>query len=334
MLARLVGVVLVTLVAVDIFQTVLLPSARGVLSALWARLLWALGEGLPARLRHRARQAAGPLSIVTTIVTWLGLLWLAFALFFLPSVDVLAYSPDITFAGSDLVTVLYLSGTALTTLGTGDVSAQSDGLRLLVAVESACGLAVFTAALGYLPAIYTVVSDLRTAAESVSDLQATTPERAARLLQQDAAQTLEGVRRDVISARQHLLRFPVLHHFHPPAAQSVLALVEGATMLWAVARFGLAGSAHPGLSRQAESLELALRRLVDDAAGHAGESGQDEGQQAATEQVERVRSAVAGLPDSQPSTEPVDPGALADLARTNAVLRRYAAKHGYSFPST
>lgn len=334
MLARLVGVLLVALVAVDIFQTVLLPSARGLLSGLWARLLWALASGLPGPVGHRARQAAGPLSIVTTIVSWLGLLWLAFALFYLPSVGALAYSPDVAFEGEDLVAALYFSGTALTTLGLGDIAAQSDALRLLVILESASGLAVFTAALGYLPAIYTVVSDLRTSAESTSDLQATTPERAAGLLQEDATVTLEGVRRDVISARQHLLRFPVLHYFHPPAAQSVLALVEGATMLWVVARLGLSASAHPGVSRQAEALELALGRLVDDAAGHAGDSDGDEGHQAATEQVERVRRAVARMPGWEPASERADPQALADLARTNAVMRRYAAKHGYAFPST
>lgn len=104
-------------------------------------------------------------------------------------------------------------------------------------------------------------------------------------------------------------------------------------MLWVVARFGLSGQAHPGVSRQAMSLELALRRLVDDMASHVGEGGSDDDREAAVRQVEQVRAAVADLPGWQPEREEVPAEALADLGRTNAVLRRYAAMHGYNFPS-
>ncbi len=310
----------------------LLPSARGLLSALWIRLLWRPAQLLPGRVGHHAQRAAGPLSIVVTIASWVVLLWIAFGLCYLPDVGNLGFSSDVRFEGNDVVAALYLSGTVLTTLGLGDVAAQSDGLRLLVVLQSAAGLAVFTAALGYLPAIYTVVSDLRTSAEAVSDLRAITPGSAVDLLRDDAVVTLESVRRDVISARQHLLRFPVLHYFHPPAAQSVMALVEGAAMLWTVARFGIAGDGHRGIRRQGESLELALRRLVDDMARHVGEHLDDDGRDEARQQVEQVRRAVGELPDGQVDTSEVDGEALDDLARTNAVLRRYADLHAYPRP--
>ena len=331
MLARLLAIVLLALVAVDTFRTVLLPSSHGWLARFWARGLWALARRVPGRAGHAARDVAGPLSGVTTIASWVLLLWLAFALLYLPDVDVLGYSSDVRFEGNDLVAALYLSGTVLTTLGLGDVAAQTDGLRLLVVLEAAGGLALFTASLGYLPALYTVVSNLRISAEAISDLEATTPERAVELLREDAVLTLEAVRRDVISARQHLLRFPVLHHFHPPAGQSVLGVVEGATMLWVVARFGLSAQDHPAVRRQACSLELALRRLVEDTARHVGDGDPgDDGRQAARDQVARVRAAVAGLDDWTADRSEPDAGALQDLARTNAVVRRYAAMHGYA----
>lgn len=301
------------------------------LSTLWVRLLWSGARTLPGAVGLRARQVAGPLSIVAAIASWLLLIWIGYALLYLPYVDTLGYSSDVQFEGSPVVAALYLSGTLLTTLGLGDVAAQSDGLRLLSVLESAAGFAVFTAALGYLPAIYTVVSDLRTSAETVSDLQATTPDSAADLLRDDAVVTLESVRRDIVSARQHLLRFPVLHYFHPPVGQSVLGLVEGATMLWAVARFG-AGEQHRGVRRQGEALELALRRLVDDLAHHAGDAVAGDGHDEAREQVARVREAVRGLPDWQADDAELADDALADLARTNVVLRRYAALHDYPPP--
>lgn len=333
LLSQLAGVALIVLVALDSFQTVLLPSARGWLNEAWVRLLWSGARILPTGIGRRARSSVGPLSIVATVASWVALLWVGYALIYLPDVDSLGYSSDVRFEGSNWVAALYLSGTALTTLGLGDVAAQTDGLRLLVVLESAGGLGIFTAALGYLPAIYTVVSELRTSAEAVSDLRATTPERAAALLQDDPGAVIEAVRRDVISVRQHLLRFPVLHSFHPPAEQSVLGVVEGATMLWAVARFGTAGERHPGVQRAAEALELGLRRLVDDCERHAGRIDVEDGRAAAQEQVEQVRRAVGQHDSDRVGRQEPDERALDDLARTNAVLRGYAAKHGYDFPS-
>lgn len=334
MLLRLLGVVLLALTAVDIFLTVLLPSARGVLSGVWCRVLWRIASALPGRLGLQARQVSGPLSLVVTIASWVLLLWVGYALIYLPDVDALAYSSDARFDGHRLVRSLYFSGTVLTTLGLGDIAAQDDGLRLAVILQAASGLALFTASLGYLPALYTVITDLRTSAEAISDLRATTPERAALLLSEDASLTLESVRRDVIAARQHLLRFPVLHYFHPPFGQSVLGVVEGATMLWVVARFGLSGEHHAGVARQAAALELALSRLVDDTARHVGDEGHGEGVDAARAQVELVRAAVRELDDWQHADGDLDGDALHDLARTNTVMTRYARMHGYAFPST
>lgn len=329
MVARVLGCVLLALVALDAFRTVLLPSARGALARLWVTLLWALARRLPGQW---ARQAAGPLSVLLTIAGWVTLLWVAFALLYLPDAAELGYSNGVVFMGNDAVAALYLSGTVLTTLGLGDVVAQTDGLRLLVVLESAAGLAVFTAALGYLPAIYTVVSDLRASAESVSDLRITSAERAVELLDEDPVRTLEGVRADVISTRQHLLRFPVLHWFHPPAGQSVLALVEGATLLWVAARLGFDADRHPAVHRHAASLELALSRLVQDAQRHVGGTPDDAARARALEQVHAVRAAVCALDPERAAQDEPSAGSLDDLARADAVMRRYAATHGWSFP--
>lgn len=328
---RLLGCLLLGLLAVDIFQTVLLPSARGVLSKVWVAVLWRGALLVPGRVGHRAKQAAGPLSIVLTIASWVVVIWIAYALLYLPDVDNLGYSKDVRFEGNGLVAALYLSGTVGTTLGLGDVTAQSDGLRLLVVLESACGLAVFTAALGYLPALYTVVSSLRTAAEAVSDLQLTEPRDAVDMLDELPVMTLEAVRRDVIAARQHLLRFPVLHWFHPPPGQSVLALVEGATLLWLAARMGYSAQAHPAVQRHAVALELALRRLVNDAHSHVGGEVDEDGRREAREQVEAARQAVRDLDPERVADDEPSPQALDDLARSHAVMRRYAQVHSYPY---
>ena len=333
MLLRLLGCLLLALALVDVFETVLLPSARGVLSRIWVGLLWRVATLLPGRIGAAARPAAGPLSIVATIAGWVVLLWFGFALLYLPDVGELGYSSDVQFQGNDLVAALYLSGTVLTTLGLGDVAAQTDGLRLLVVLESACGLAVFTAALGYLPAIYTVVTELRVCVEAVADLQVTSGQRAVEVLDENAVMTIEAVRRDVIAARQHLLRFPVLHWFHPPTGQSVMVLVEGASLLWLAARLGYGAERHPAVQRHAVSLELALRRLVEDTQRQVGGEPTDEGRALARQQVERVREAVRDLDPERAAGEQPPDEAIDDLARVHAVLVRYADAHGYDRPS-
>lgn len=333
MLARLLGALLLLFVAADVFLTVLLPSARGVLTGVWSRTLWRAASALPGRVGHRARQAAGPLSLVSTIATWVLLIWVGYALLYLPVLSTLSYSSEVRFEGSEPVTALYFSGVVLTTLGLGDITGQDDVTRLTMIFEAASGLALFTASLGYLPALYTVITDLRTSAEAISDLRATTPQRAARLLSEDAGMTLESMRRDVTAARQHLLRFPVLHYFHPPVGQSVLGVVEGATMAWVVVTFGMSDEHHPGVRRQAASLELALCRLVDDMARHVGGSADGNGREDARRQVEQVRAAVRELRDWEPADAEPEDESLDDLARTNAVLQRYADMHGYEFPS-
>lgn len=333
MLVRLLGCALLAFVAVDVFTTVLLPSARGALSRVLVLGLWRTAAVLPGAVGRVARQAAGPLSIVATIAGWVVLLWVGFALLYLPDVRELGYSSDVQFQGSDLVAALYLSGTVLTTLGLGDVAAQTDGLRLLVVLESACGLAVFTAALGYLPQIYSIVTELRVCVEAVADLQVTSADRAVDMLDENAVMTLEAVRRDVIAARQHLLRFPVLHWFHPPSGQSVMVLVEGATLLWLAARLGFDAERHPAVQQHAASLELALRRLVEDAQRHVGGEADGEGRELARQQVERVREAVRRLEPDRAAGEEPPQEALDDLARVHAVLVSYADAHGYPRPS-
>ena len=333
MVVRLLACVLLALVAVDVFATVLLPSARGALSRLWVKLLWGTAAVVPGRVGEAARKAAGPLSVVATIAGWVLLMWLAFALLYLPDVGELGYSSDVRFQGSDLVAALYLSGTVLTTLGLGDVAAQTDGLRLLVVLESACGLALFTAALGYLPQIYSIVSELRICVEAVADLQITSAERAVEMLDENAVMTLEAVRRDVIAARQHLLRFPVLHWFHPPSGQSVMVLVEGATLLWLAARLGFDAQRHPAVQRHAVSLELALRRLVEDAQRQVGGEADGNGRELARQQVVRVREAVRVLDADRVAGEEPPQEALDDLARVHAVLVGYADAHGYRRPT-
>ncbi|MCU1672727.1 MAG: channel, pore region [Frankiales bacterium] len=310
---------------VDVFRTVLLPSSSGVVNRLLSRGLWAAARRAPGRVRTGAMRTSGPLSVVLTTVVWLVVLVVGFALLYLPEAGGLAYSSDARFTDRGLGSALYLSGASLLTLGFGDVVGQSAVVRLLTVVEAGSGLGVLTATLGYLPAMYTLVSELRTANQAVADLGADTPEGAAELLAMDGAAVLEAVRRDVIAARQHLQRFPVLHYFHPQHDESVVALMRGATSLWVAGHF--ADDEGQPLHRHQKALEMALRRLADELPPHgsrprAGAEGPD-----AQELFAQARAA-SQHPEAAGAGE-VSEESCALLTRLHEVLDGYASRHEY-----
>lgn len=321
----LLGLLVVLAVGYDVFRTALLPSSTGGVLHLLSRSLWHLGRRMPSRLRPAALRCAGPLALVLTVGVWLVLLVLGFACFYLPGIDQLAFSSDVDFPRRGVAEALYLSGAALLTLGFGDVVGQSSLIRLLTVVEAAAGLGVLTATLGYLPAIYTLVSELRSANQAVADLGADAADGAAELLGVDASLVLDTVRRDVIVARQHLERFPVLHYFHPRYDESVIALLRGATSLWVAGHF--ADDQGRPLHRHERALEQALRRLTDDLVAHGGAPMTPLTQEEAEALFEQARTASAH-PKAAAAAE-VTPDAVALLRRLHGVVDAYAARHDY-----
>jgi hypothetical protein len=325
LLSYLAGTLMVVVTGIDVFRTVLLPSSSGLVNRLLSRGLWSLARRAPRRVRTGAMRASGPLSVVLTTVAWLVVLVVGFGLLYLPEADRLGYSSDVRFTSHGLAAALYLSGTSLLTVGFGDVVGQSPLVRLLTVVEAGAGLGVLTATLGYLPAMYTLVSELRTANQSVSDLGADTPQGAAELLEVDGAAVLEAVRRDVIAARQHLQRFAVLHYFHPEYDESVVALLRGATSLWVAGHF--ADDEGQPLHRHQKALEMALRRLVEELPAHGGRPRAGADGPDAQELFAQARAA-SQHPRAAGAGE-VTEDSCALLTRLHEVLDGYASRHEY-----
>lgn len=322
------GVLLVLLVAVDVARVVLIPSTRGPVNHLIYRTAWRAARATPRRVRNRSTQFAGPASIVLTIGAWLALLWLGFALVYWARIDDVAFSPDVRFGDRGLVEALYLSGVAITTLGVGDVVGDADDVRLLTTLEAACGLGIFTVAVSYLPTIYTLVSDLRAAALAVDDLGTDIAENAAVVAAHGGVSTVETIHRDVVEMREHLLRFPVLYYFHPPADESPLAMAGNAAGLCATLQWAVDHDHVPHARHWGAVLERAILRLLDELARHLDDledaSGAD-----AKQRVGAAREAVGGIDPALAARGPVPDAATAFLARVDAVLSGVARMHGY-----
>ncbi len=184
------GVLLLGLVLLDAFQSIILPR-RPVgdfrITRLFYLLTWQPWRGLTGLLRSRtwreqAYSVYGPLSLLLLFFVWAMLLVTGFGLVFF---GLHASFHDSLAAGTGiwvrLRTCMYVSGTTLFTLGTGDVPPETQIARVLTVLEAGTGLGFIALVIGYVPVLYTTFSQ-REVSVALLDARAGSPPTAAELL--------------------------------------------------------------------------------------------------------------------------------------------------------
>jgi hypothetical protein len=151
-----VGVVIVVVTLLDVFQSVVTPrpvAGRLRISRYATRLLWAASRGLAGRTSHPRRREAllgsfGPAIVLVELVIWLVLLILGYGLI------VNALAGQIRPHPADLVTSMYVAGTSLFTIGFGDYVGMTTVARLVSLVSAATGLGVLALVVTFLFSLY------------------------------------------------------------------------------------------------------------------------------------------------------------------------------------
>jgi hypothetical protein len=200
--STIAGIVLVLVAVNDVFHTLLRPTVTGRLSGLVFRTVWRF-----TRPGHRFATASGPVTILSTIVVWLALITIGWALIYLPHI------PDgFSYSGADpgdyhpFVEATTFSLVALTTLGLGDVVPVDPIIRAVAPLEALTGFALLSAAVSWFMQLYPALSrrrafaiDLTSLHESgiTSDLGQLSPERAASVTRSVSA-SLTGVTADLV----------------------------------------------------------------------------------------------------------------------------------------
>lgn len=165
------GALLVLLVLADVFLTVLFPaSGRGPIRRPLSRWTWRLfavvARRLPMPRRRHLLAYSGPVQVATTVLVWVVLLIVGWAMVFEPTlgggVVAASGSTDIGWP-----TALYFSGFSFTTLGNGDVVPVTATYRLLTVAEAAVGFSVVTLALTYFLSVYSAITARKTFASSL-----------------------------------------------------------------------------------------------------------------------------------------------------------------------
>lgn len=159
-MVSLLGVALIAIGLIDIFQVVLLP--QGGVGLISSHLMNIIPRGCVAVTRWMRRPNllaySGPILVVATVALWFTLVWLGLAFVCWPMLgDSIVSASGQT--PTSFATAIYHSGFNLTTLGTGDLIPKSDHARLVTVASAALGFSLLTLSLSYLNSVYSVVRD-------------------------------------------------------------------------------------------------------------------------------------------------------------------------------
>ena len=154
-LLALTGAALLALTLTDVIKTtIVFTDVGGPLTRHLARAMWRL-------LPHRsgASRYVGPLILLTTVVTWLILSWLAWLLIFYGASDAVINAQ--TKAPADFASRLYFAGFSIFTLGVGDFVPNGALWQVLTVISAAQGFFVITLSITFILPVVTSVTERR-----------------------------------------------------------------------------------------------------------------------------------------------------------------------------
>lgn len=221
------GLLVVALVARDLFHQIFHPAGQGRISDPVMRAVFAATRAI-GRRKPAAMNYAGPLGSLLSVVAWAALLAVGWALVYMPHLPHgfrIASNLDVSQQGG-FGDALYLSLVTLSTLGYGDISPTAGWLRVLAPIEAMMGFALFTASLTWVLSLYPVLGRHRAFAHRVLLLTNSDAAIVRRLAHADptaATLLLSGVAADVTQIRSDLIEFPSSIYFHSPLIDSSLA---------------------------------------------------------------------------------------------------------------
>lgn len=270
--AAICGVLLVTIILWEGFETIVLPrrvTRRFRLSRYFFRFFWrswraSVASLVPAKFRETCLSFFGPLSNLLMIGVWVIWLIIGFAL-----LDWACGSQvRAAVGGSGFLTDLYMSGTTFFTLGLGDVVPGAGIARFLTVVEAGLGFGFLALVISYIPALNQTFAR-REVSISLLDARAGSPPCAGEMLRRHAdAHGMEALRQLLLewetwSAEllEGHISYPVLAYFRSQHDnQSWLAALTAILDTCALVIVGVEGSC----KRQAElTFAIARHAVVD-----------------------------------------------------------------------
>ncbi len=160
----LAGVLLILAGVLDVFFTVLHYDGFGFLSSrLYRGVFWAvrlITRPLPRTYRALGLSMAAPLMVPVTITVWISLIAFGYALIYYSGMDEKFFSLPGRTLEPTFLEALYFSGTAISTVGFGDITPTNAIFQTLAISEALIGFGILTLAITYVLGVYNVLQQL------------------------------------------------------------------------------------------------------------------------------------------------------------------------------
>lgn len=286
---------------VDVFLTVLYARSKaGVFTPRVQRGIWQLFRIVAARF-HKSRQLilsfAGPCMAVVIPVVWVGLIMIAYALMYWPTLGS-GFIATHGQGGYNFLTAVYISGYSLTTLGLGDYIPATSFYRLLFMSESFVGFSVITLVITFLVEVYNAVHSRNVLTVMLHHRSGNTGDAGELVARLGAHGDFEHAGRDVseiasnlVEILEHHHSYPITYYFvfeqvHYCIARMTLLSMETATII----RSLLPHDKYATFTDSSSVVELfgSAKHLIDELAGSFLTAGLLEEENKKSEQCEEV----------------------------------------------
>src|SRR4028118_488427 len=160
----LAGVLLILAGVLDVFFTVLHYDGFGFLSIRLYRRLFDVARlvthPLPRKYRALGLSMAAPLMVPVTITVWIFLVSLGYALIYLFGMRNGDFALSTERLEPSFPEAFYFSGTAISTLGLGDITPTGSLYQALAVSEALIGFGILTLSITYVLGVYNVLQQL------------------------------------------------------------------------------------------------------------------------------------------------------------------------------
>lgn len=212
------GVVLAGLSLRDILHELFHPGGSGAISRRIMRTLWRLLRWVSAWWPS-ALPLAGPVIFVAVLAAWALLLAVGWAFIYWPFLPggFRYASPLVPTQQAGFDDALYVSLTALSTLGFGDITPTTPWLRLIATAQALVGFSLLTAGISWIVMLYPVLTRRRAFANRVFVLDQASQRAGVALAEReptDAARLLDDLAVQLTVLRADLMLSPISYYFH------------------------------------------------------------------------------------------------------------------------
>jgi hypothetical protein len=216
-LIQIAGAALVILALLDVFLTILCArSGIAIISERLGRSVWALCRAFVhavPRTRRIVLSYAGPSILILIVGVWIAILLTGFGLIVWPALGTSIRS-DRRDTPTDFLTAVCYVGDSFTTVGTGDLIADTPFLRAMPVIVSLVGLTMITLTLAYFVEIYTSLLHQNKFALKLQHGTAGTGDAAELVARLGAAGDFTSGREGLSQMADNLLEMFEAHHFY------------------------------------------------------------------------------------------------------------------------